>query len=188
MLFRRSSRDLPVEKTLILEKALLESELSKIGYMCTDTHLASQFGLNIIVDDELPKDIEAVLDKPTEETYNGTIRVKSQYRDNKFSCIHEIVHYIFDVGIGNTVTKRFARNVTGKTKDPREQEINYLTAAYQLPYDKIYKELKEFNKSYPKDELKFIYGLCETYNQPQAAVLRRVREVKRIASARKQKI
>lgn len=188
MLFRNKTSDLSVDKTIKLEKDLENSILAQIGYKKQDEVLAKEFNLEILVDDKLPEDVEAVLDEPTLPTPNGVVRIKSKYVDNHFSFIHEIMHYVFDVGTGNKVKMQYARNVKGKTKDPREQEINYLTAAYQLPYAEMKNKLKEFNNSYPKDELKFVAGLCDEYKQPREAVLRRIREVKRIAARRNESL
>lgn len=188
MFLRNKKSDLSTEKTIELEKALGESILAQIGYMKQDEELAKQFNLEICIDDNLPDDVEAVLDETDSPDYNGIVQIKSKYKDNHFSFIHEIIHYVFDVHPGNKVEKQYARNIKGKTKDQREQEINYLTAAYQLPYTKMIEELRLFNKSYPRDELRFVARLCNKYDQPREAVLRRIREVKRIAAAKNERI
>lgn len=189
MFLRNRKNDLSADKTVELEKALDESVLAQTGYMGQDDDtLAKKFGLKIFVDDNLSDSVEAVLDQTNLPDYNGVIKIKSKYKDNHFSFIHEIIHYVFDVGLGNKVDKQYTRNVKGKTKDQREQEINYLTAAYQLPYAKIVEELREFNKSYPRDELRFVARLCNEYNQNRETVLRRIREVKRIAAARNERL
>lgn len=188
MFLRNKKNDLSTEKTIELEKALSESALAQIGYMKQDEELAKQFGLEICINDNLPDDVEAVLDKTDSPDYKGIIQIKRKYKNNSFSFIHEIIHYVFDVRPGNRVEKQYARNVKGKTKDQREQEINYLTAAYQLPYTKMIGELRSFNKQYPRDELRFVAKLCNEYKQPREAVLRRIREVKRIAAAKNERI
>ena len=57
-----------------------------------------------------------------------------------------------------------------------------------LPYTKMIGELRLFNKQYPRDELRFVAKLCNEYKQPREAVLRRIREVKRIAAAKNERI
>lgn len=182
MLFRKQS--LPVDKMIELEETLSSSILSSIGFAKTDEDLADQLGLEIrVVDnDDLPPNTEATLTKSKNRNFYGLIQVKKKYRVNMFACIHEIMHYVFDVKCNNYVEKTFERRIKGKTNSQHEQEINYLAAAYSMPYDQMLKAIKEFNESTPKaDELLFVSDLCKKYGQSRVSVLRRVREVKRIA-------
>ena len=188
MFLRSRTTDLPTEKTIELEEELKGSVLAQIGYMKQDEELATYFHLEIRTNDDLPEDVEAILDKPKSPGYNGIVEIKSQYKDNHFSFIHEIIHYVFDVHPGNKVEAQFARNIKGKTKDQKEQETNYLTAAYQLPYSRMLEEIRGFNRSYPRDELRFVSRICKEYDQPREAVLRRIREVKRIAAAKNESL
>lgn len=180
MLFHKS---LSVEKMIELEDKLAQSPLAEIGFAKTDEALADILGLEIIVvpDNELPKDTEATLIHNENPKYFGLIQVKKSYRNNMFACIHEIIHYVFDVGCKNYVQESFERRVRGKTQDSHEQEINYMAASYSMPFTQIKDAITRYDNSFPKiDELVFIHDLCKHYGQGRESVLRRIREVKRI--------
>lgn len=182
---------LPVEKMVELEEALAQSPLAEIGYAKTDVELAKILGLEIAVvqNDALPADTEATLDHSDNPDYFGLIQVKQMYRRSQFACIHEIIHYVFDVGTGNYVQQCYARKIRGRTQSPHEQEINYMTASYSMPYDQIKEAIRQYNASSPRmDELVFIHDLCRHYDQERETVLRRIREVKRIARCRGNKL
>lgn len=184
------NRCLPVEKMIELEDKLKQSPLAKIGFAKTDEELANILGLEIVVvhDDELPRDTEATLTHNDNPTYFGLIQVKQTYRRSMFACIHEIIQYVFDVGCSNYVQGSFERKVRGKTQDAHEQEINYMTASYSMPFTQIKEAIQCYNNSFPKaDELVFVHNLCERYGQERESVLRRIREVKRIDRDRRTK-
>jgi len=186
MFFKKDN--LSVKKTIELEEKLEKSILAEVGYAKTDKELAERFRLKIqeVNDTELSSDTEAALIPSDDSEYLGVIKVKSSYQENLFTCIHEIIHYVFDVGYGKPVSSTFERKKRGKTPDDHEQEINYLAASYSMPYDQMLKAISEYEKSSPKmDELKFVAGLCERYHQSWETVLRRIREVKRIAKEKK---
>lgn len=178
---------LSVGKMIELEDKLTQSPLAEIGFAKTDEDLAKLLGLEIVVvhDDELSKDTEAMLTHNDNPRYFGLIQVKQKYRRSVFACIHEIIHYVFDVGCNEYVQETFERKVRGKTKDSHEQEINYMAASYSMPFVQIKEAIQNYNDSSPKaDELVFIHDLCERYGQERESVLRRIREVKRIDRSR----
>lgn len=186
MLFK--NKKLSVEKMISLEDKLAKSPLAEIGFAKTDEELAKILKLEIkVVDnDALPRDTEATLTQSDNPDYYGLIRVKEKYRSRGFACIHEIVHYVFDVGCGNRVTKAFERKVRGKTQDEHEQDINYITASYSMPFPQMKAAIKRYDESSPKmDELVFVHELCQQYGQERESVLRRIREVKRIDQERR---
>jgi len=187
MIFKKR---LSVEKMMELEDLLAHSPLAEIGFAKTDEELAETLGLEIQVvhDDDLPRDTEAALDHNENPKYFGLIQVKQTYRSSMFACIHEIIHYVFDVGCGNLVQESFERKVRGKTQDAHEQEINYMTASYSMPFTQIKEAIRQYEDSVPKmDELVFIDSLCKRYGQERESVLRRIREVKRIDRSRRTK-
>lgn len=184
-------KSLSVEKMIELEEKLEHSPLAEIGFAKTDKELADRLGLEIVVvhDGDLPKDTEATLTHNNNAKYKGLIQVKRTYRRSMFACIHEVIHYVFDVGCGNCVQGSFERKVRGKTQDAHEQEINYMTASYSMPFAQIKEDIRRYNNSVPRaDELVFIRDLCERYGQERESVLRRIREVKRIDRHRSAKI
>lgn len=186
MFLKSKTRDLPAEVTDKLELEMQASVLGQDAHTLSDSKLAERFNLSRVIDNNLPRDTEAVLDKPDRPGVFGTIRVKQKYSENPFSCVHEIIHYVFDVGVGKCVETQYTRKIRDCTQDPKEQETNYKAAAYIIPYNKLYDDLRGFYQTYPRDESRFISAMCEKYNQPRVAVLRRIREIKRLAILRKQ--
>lgn len=186
MLFNR--KRLSVEKMIELEDKLSQSPLAEIGFAKTDEELAKILKLDIEVvnDNALPRDTEATLTQTDNPNYFGLIRVKKKYRNSVFACIHEVIHYVFDVGCGNRVTESFERKVRGKTQDEHEQNINYMAASYSMPFVQMREAIRRYDSSSPKmDELVFVHELCQQYGQERESVLRRIREVKRIARSKK---
>lgn len=146
---------LSVEKMIELEDKLTQSPLAEIGFAKTDEDLAKILGLEIIVvrDDELSRDTEAMLTHNDNPKYFGQIRVKQKYRNRVFACIHEIIHYVFDVGCSNYVQQTFERKVREKTQDAHEQKINYMAASYSMPFVQIKEAIRDYNTSSPKADV-----------------------------------
>ncbi len=152
---------LSVEKMIELEDKLTQSPLAEIGFAKTDEELAKILGLEIVVvhNDELPRDTEAMLTPNDNPRYFGLIQVKQKYRHSVFACIHEIIHYVFDVGCNKYVQETFERKIRGKTKGSHEQEINYMAASYSMPFIQIKEAIQNYNDSSPKaDEL--VFTIC----------------------------
>lgn len=94
------------------------------------------YSLKLTADDN-----EAELLPIDDNNYYGLIRMRKELKKYKFVYIHEIIHYIFDVGYGNKVTECFSRKKKGKTNSHEEQRTNYMTAAYIMPSAQIAGEL-----------------------------------------------
>lgn len=94
------------------------------------------YSLKLTADDN-----EAELLPIDDNNYYGLIRMRKELKKYKFVYIHEIIHYIFDVGYGNKVTECFSRKKRGKTNSHEEQRTNYMTAAYIMPSAQIAGEL-----------------------------------------------
>lgn len=195
--------DFSVQQMEQMERRLKDSELFTVEKLkgCRDAmELCKQLNLKVeYYDDDdstkdselenegvkLEKNKEAMLTHCEDENYNGLIVLRRKLESFKFACIHEIIHYIFDVGYGEKVPVDvcYSRGETGKTIGIKEQGTNYLTAAYIMPYDEIAEEIKEYDNSKPKmDELKFLRNLELKYEQSRLAVIRRIREVRRLSS------
>lgn len=142
--------------------------------------LASKLGLNISYYNSLPVDVEAELLPPNDDKYFGTIKI-SKNCPNKFSYMHEIIHYLKDVGVGHRVEHSFARKKRGKTDSLEEQEVNYLTAAAVMPIAKILVDLKEYESINSDEENNFLSSMAEKYGQDINAVSRRFAEVRNLA-------
>lgn len=143
--------------------------------------LANKLNLRVEYTENLENEVKAILAPPTDNSYNGVIKINKNNTDKTFSYLHEIMHYLFDVGENNKVTKCFYRKKRDRNREKKELEINYLAAAYAMPCNEIYMALKGYDDSHPKpDEVLFIKNLSEKYNQTEDAVFRRISEVRHI--------
>lgn len=165
-----------------MEKELRSSALYSNNLKADDEELTSKLKLEVVYVDDMG-DNEAKLLPPTDSNkYFGTIMLNKESRNEKFGYIHEIMHYIFDVGYGNKVDSEFARKKKGKTKDHAEQITNYKTAAFIMPYEEILKEIERYDSSHPRlDEIKFVEELKQKYEQDEVAIFRRIKEVRMLS-------
>lgn len=181
MFLRRKKRFTVVEMEE-MENDLKGSKLYSLNLSADDSELSEKLGLKVEYVTDMADDNEAELLPIDDDSYYGLIRVRKELKKYKFAYIHEIIHYIFDVGYGNKVTKCFARKKKGKTNSPEEQRTNYMTAAYIMPSEQIVKELCGYDHKTPKmDEIAFIRTLQTRYEQSETAVVRRIREVRKLA-------
>lgn len=164
----------------------LENELTELGIKkyCSENipneDLARKLGLEVIYcePDELPTDVEATLSPPKDKEHLGTIRVLENTNVTKFSYIHEIIHYLKDVGEGNVVSKTFTRKKRGQTDSIGEQDINYLTAATIMPFERVSRILSNYEKLSHDEEKELITHMAQEYGQTEDAVSRRIIEVR----------
>ena len=164
-----------------MENALRSSVLYTLKLSADDSELSSKLGLKVEYITDMADDNEAELLPIGDDNYYGLIRLRKELKKYKFAYIHEIIHYIFDVGYGNKVTECFSRKKKGKTNSYEEQRTNYITAAYIMPFEQIMKELHHYDDSTPKmDEIEFIRTLQTRYEQSETAVIRRIREVRKL--------
>lgn len=162
-----------------MEEELKHSVLHTMKLNADDKDLFKKLQLKVEYVDDMDNDNEAELLPDVDGSYLGIIRLRKELKKYKFAYTHEIIHYIFDVGYGNKVTKAYARKRQGKTDSYDEQRINYKTAAYIMPYPQILHALRDYDNSNPKmDELKFVRDLQRHYEQSETAVVRRIREVR----------
>lgn len=164
-----------------MENALRESELYTYNLSADDSELSRKLGLKVEYVTDMADDNEAELLPIDDDNYYGLIRLRKELKKYKFAYIHEIIHYIFDVGYGNKVTQCFSRKKKGKTNSCDEQRTNYMTAAYIMPSEQITDELYYYDHNIPKmDEIVFIRALQARYEQSETAVIRRIREVRKL--------
>ena len=78
MFLKSKTRDLPAEVTDKLELEMQASVLGQDAHTLSDSKLAERFNLSRVIDNNLPRDTEAVLDKPDRPGVFGTIRVKQR--------------------------------------------------------------------------------------------------------------
>ncbi len=164
----------------------LEKELAdyNIGQYCNDKELsesviAEKLRLEVkhFNADELPDDVEATLSPPSDKSFLGEIKIL-ETDSNRFSFMHEIIHYLRDVGVGQTVRQEYTRKKQGKTDSVEEQEINYLTAAAVMPFEQIAADLKEFENLPEENNDVYLEKVAKKYAQAKDAVYRRFIEVR----------
>lgn len=183
MLWKRK-RDFTVTEMKDMEEALRNSVLYSLGLCADDSELSNKLGLKVEYVTDMEDDNEAELLPIDDDNYYGLIRLRKELKKYKFAYIHEIIHYIFDVGYGNKVTKCFSRKKKGKTTSREEQRINYMTAAYIMPSEQIVEELHNYDHSAPRaDEIAFIRTLQTRYEQSETAVIRRIREIRKLTKS-----
>ena len=172
---------LPIEKMIYLDREL--ERLSKsIEYRFDDEDLPEKLGLYVeyVDSNQLAKDTEAELRPPNCNKYNGVIRILDEFKKSKFSYMHEIIHYLRDVGAGKKVQHVYARKKTGRTETEDEQEVNYMTAHAIISNKDIDGYLEKYDNSKPKmDELKLVDDLCSKYGVSQRMVVRTIKEARK---------
>lgn len=181
--FSRKKDDLSVNDMVEIENWLAEECVPLIGKKTPEDQLSDRFNLKVeyTSPEELDRYVEAELRPSDDPNYNGLICVNTALMGTSFAYLHEIMHYIQDVGIGKRVMRTFTRKSRGHTETQHEQRINYATAAYIIPYDEVVPMICEYDKSRPKmDELKFVNHFTEKYGQSRDVVIRRIREVRKI--------
>lgn len=186
MLLWKKKKGFTVREMEEMEEELRNSKLYSLGLSADDEKLSEKLGLKVeyVTDTAIKDDNEAELLPSDDDRYYGLIRLRKELEKYKFAYIHEIIHFIFDVGYGNKVTECYARKRKGKTDRSEEQRTNYKTAPYIMPEEKILDALHDYDNSRPKmDELQFLRGLQEQYEQSEEAVIRRIREVRRMSRA-----
>lgn len=127
---------------------------------------------------DLPKNVKGLLDAPSKKGYNGKIKYvadgERKYFDN-FVIIHEIIHYLHDVGVGRQVDHSFARVHHGYRRNYQEQIRDYFTAAAAIPIESLLERIGSYDGD-PHDK-NFIEKLMDVYQQPYETVERRIKEV-----------
>lgn len=182
-MFFRKKNALSVEDMVEMEKWLEDECIPTIGNNVSESIVSEKLKLKVeyTSPSNLAPHVEAELRPIDDSEYNGLIRVNTDLMGKTFAYLHEIIHYLRDVGIGNKVDKVFTRKAQGHTESVHEQKINYATAAYIIPYNEIEQSIREYDASRPKmDELEFVNSFCNRYNQSRDVVIRRIQEVRRI--------
>lgn len=124
---------------------------------------------------------DSILCPTKKDGFNGEIVCKEDkdYNDifgANFRRYHEIIHYVDDVGIGNPVRKKYAKDPTGETRSHREQIVNFKAAAVAIPKSSLLQDLnsQESTSYYDNEFLKY---LQKKYQQPIQTITRRIYEV-----------
>ena len=141
--------------------------------------LAKSLCLQMVAESSLPEGVRAYLDTaPKSSEYNGVVRyVRNGDKDyeSNFDIIHEIMHYLNDVGAGKQVTKSFARVYHGNQRGYHEQVIDYYAAAVAIPKESLQERIR-LHGGDPYDKT-FVTQLTDVYKQPKETIVRRIGEV-----------
>ena len=105
-----------VEEMEAMEHELKASILHELKLNAEDSQLSDKLGLKVEYVTEMEDDNEAELLPIPGDSYYGLIRVRKELEKYKFAYIHEVIHYIFDVGYKNKVNQCFSRKRKGKTE------------------------------------------------------------------------
>lgn len=181
------SKTLEPEKMIEIEEWIENIQANVVGEAITDEKLLKKLKLKLeyVNQDEFEPHTEAELCPCEDENYFGLIRINKKYINTRFAYMHEIIHYLRDVGLGKKVNKVFSRKTRGNTIDQHEQEVNYATAATILKYRDIKDVILAYDKSRPKmDELMLVNRICEQYSQEPTTVIRRIKEVRTLMKKR----
>lgn len=145
--------------------------------------LAKQLNLKMESEAELSEGVRAFLDvAPQNSCYNGIIRYTcngdKDYEAN-FDLVHEIMHYLNDVGVEKKVTKSFARMYHGKRRGYHEQMIDYYTAVATIPKESLQERIR-IKGGNPYDDW-FVEELTDIYKQPKNMIIRRIGEIEALS-------
>lgn len=180
-----NQRYINIKKMVDLEDSLGHYKIEQYceNGKLSDSKLEKELRLDVqyLEKSEMPKDVEATLSPSSDEKYYGVIKILKGSK-TKFPYIHEIMHYLKDVGIGKKVEREYTRKVKGKTDSIAEQDINYLTAASVMPISKIETYLEDFERITGKEEEVFLRKMARQFEQDTDAVLRRFIEVRSLVS------
>ncbi len=178
-----NKRQITVDRMIELEIELSKSKLAEFQNVVSGEELAEELGLKVsyVPPQSFDLGVEAELVVPKTSDYYGEIRILNSLAHTPFAFMHEIVHYVFDVGYGNKVSETYSRKIKGMNKPVREQEVDYIAAANCMRYDKILAAIREYDNASPRMNANvFVNGLCVKYGQDRRMVVRRIREVRSI--------
>lgn len=174
-----------MKKTLDASK-LLQGEIwvakeirERLGWPITEDKVTEVLGLDI-KRQVLGARIEAQLCPASSATnFNGQIIINSMYEeDSVFDYMHEVVHYIHDVGVGNKVDHNFTRKHENNRIDETERQIDFLTAVSLIPIDELAKDIDYYNKHwYILNEARYTRKLLQKYKCSKECLMQRYSEV-----------
>lgn len=138
----------------------------------------------------LDKDLEAILVPDDNQDYNGRILINSLYEDDgEFEYMHEVIHYVLDVGVGKKVNTEFSRHRTGNSNDAHERIVDYYAAVALAPGEKLVEDIKRYRKKwFVTDEASFMRELQKKYSCSEECIRQRFKEVHRLIRKKKMKI
>lgn len=182
-------RRLTASEMVKMEKLVQEKcgELGPSSQYDLPSGLLARINLKLVPesDESFPKDKIAIL-APCRDVdkgkCNGIVRIRESRKEETFPVMHEIMHYILEVGISQEVTEERANTIAGEEKTFKEQLIDYAAAAYLIPIEDISDMLAQYDKENPKqDLLKKTLEMSKQYNCSTETVVRRIKEARKIS-------
>ena len=149
--------------------------------------LALEYKLEIITSDKRGTRIALLPPQNISDDYNG--RIQLRWPPSRFDIMHELLHYILDVGIGNVVTDACYEDYSPhrESSDPNERKINYMAAALLMPFDEMEIAIQAFDeKQSSAFTQQFISDLEDQYDVNGNCVVTRIQEVRKQMHMRKQ--
>lgn len=174
----RKDTSLSVKEMLEGERWVQKTFKNDLSWPMSREDVETKLGLQVI-EKEMEDSIEAELVPPLNEGYNGAILLNIKHSSrNKFGYAHEVVHYLWDVGIGNKVTQHYPRMSFGSNGDPHEREVDYRAAAIEVPKEELIKDLQDYRKNWlDRDEIKIFNSMAEKYGCDKDCLTRRIKEI-----------
>ena len=178
-MFKRKKIMPSVEELMQGEKWVKENLTDVYGWPLSEETIEKELCLRVEfvkLDDEL--EAELVPDS----TVNGCIKVNNIYSGNgEFRYLHEVVHYVLDVGVGKKVVKSYPRKRVDNGCDEHERKVDYLAAVALIPAIELDAKIREFRKRwFVTDEVAFMKELQEKYSCSEKCLRRRFQEVHKI--------
>lgn len=143
--------------------------------------LAREYKLKIVSSDKRRTRIALLPPGEEDDTYNGIIQLR--WPQSRFDLMHELLHYIIDVGVGKKVIETCYEDYSPhkESQDPHEREINYMAAALLMPFNEMEKAICDFDKkgssAYTQE---FISDLEDRYEVNSYCVISRIQEVRKL--------
>ena len=181
-IFKRKKKEiLSLDELLSVELNVKNKLFERYGWPISKDVVREQMNLDIQTLDLSP-DIEAILQPSCSEEKNGEILVNRLYEDDgEFEYMHEVIHYIIDIGVGKKVDKEFRRKHSENSSDAHEREIDSTAAATLIPIFLLLHDIDRYRKNiWLTDEVAFMQELREKYSCSQACLEKRFKEVHRL--------
>lgn len=176
----KKRKALPSVDVLIQGERWVKENLTNVyGWPLTEEIIEKELNLRIEFV-KLSDDLEAELVPDT--LTNGCIQVNNTYSGNgEFRYLHEVVHYIHDVGVGRKVIKHYPRKRVDNGCDEHERKVDYLAAVALIPAEKLNADIARFRKKwFVTNEVEFMKELQKKYSCSEKCLRRRFQEVHKI--------
>lgn len=110
---------------------------------------------------------------------NGKIIVNTKHPgDDEFNYLHEVIHYVIDVGIGKKVDANYSRKYKGNSSIEHERDIDYMASVALIPGNELLKYLEHYRRQWYKiNEVEYMKELEKKFKCSETCLQKRLREV-----------